>query len=152
MIELVADKVFQKIVHLGRLPSQSTVSRFLGKITVHKAQHLARINQVLMGYVCKGFRGMSEVTLDIDSHVIPVFGSQHRTRRGYNPKKRGRKSYHPLLCFVGETWDCIGGLLRPGNCTNHHVKEFLKEMLRRVSGEARRRLRADKRLFQLGPS
>lgn len=34
---------------------------------------------------------------------------------GYNPKKRGRPSYHPLLCFNGITKDFWHGELRPGN-------------------------------------
>lgn len=147
MMELAADKVFQKIVGLGRFPSQSTISRFLAKITVHKADHLAGINQVLLDRVRKGFLDMKKITLDLDSHVIPVFGNQHRAKRGYNPKKRGRKSYHPLLCFVGETRDCLGGLLRPENCTNHHVRGFLKEMFHRLPEKAKVKLRADSGFF-----
>lgn len=147
MMELAADKVFQKMVSLDRFPSQSTISRFLGKITVHKAQHLEEINRQLLNRVRNGFRGMREITLDLDSHVIPVFGSQHRARRGYNPKKRGRKSYHPLLCFLGETRDCLGGLMRPGDRTNHHVENFLKNILRRFPGKSRIRVRADSGFF-----
>jgi len=147
MMELAADKVFQKIVRLDRFPSQSTISRFLAKITVHKADRLAGINQMLLKRVRKGFQDMEKITLDLDSHVIPVFGNQHRAKRGYNPKKRGRKSYHPLLCFVGETRDCLGGLLRPGNCTNHHVIGFLKGMFRKLPANALIRLRADSGFF-----
>jgi len=92
MMELAADKVFQKIVRLGCFPSQSTISRFLAKITVHKADHVAGINRMLLDRVREGLRDMMEITLDIDSHVVPVFGNQHRANLGYNPKKRGRKS------------------------------------------------------------
>jgi len=147
MMELAADKVFQKIICMRRFPSQSTISRFLAKITVHKADHLADINQMFLNRVRKGFRNMEEITLDIDSHVIPVFGSQHRARLGYNPKKRGRKSFHPLLCFIGESRDCIGGLFRPGDSTNHHVQSFLKKIFRKLPANARRRLRADSGFF-----
>jgi transposase len=147
MMELAADKVFQRIARLGCFPSQSTISRFLAKITVHKADHLAGINYVLLDRVRKGFQDMKKITLDLDSHVIPVFGNQHRAKRGYNPKKRGRKSYHPLLCFVGESRDCLGGLLRPGNCTNHHVRDFLKKMFLKLPDKAEVRLRADSGFF-----
>lgn len=34
---------------------------------------------------------------------------------GYNPIKRGRPSYHPLLCFNGITKDFWHGELRPGD-------------------------------------
>jgi len=147
MMELRADKVFQKITALGSFPSQSTISRFLARITVHKAEQLAAINTEMLSKIRRGFQDRRAVTLDLDSHVIPVFGSQHRAKKGYNPKKRGRRSYHPLLCFIGETRDCIGGLLRSGNCTNHHVTDFLKEMFSRFPEGTGIKLRADSGFF-----
>lgn len=147
MMELAADKVFQKITHLDRFPSQSTISRFLAKITVHMADHLAGVNHMFLSRVRNGFQEMKTITLDLDSHVVPVFGNQHRAKRGYNPKKPGRKSYHPILCFVGETRDCLGGHLRPGNCTNHKVKDFIKKMLHKLPDKATVRLRADSGFF-----
>ncbi len=44
MMEPRADKVFQKLAGLTRFPSQATISRFLSRITVHKAEHVAEIN------------------------------------------------------------------------------------------------------------
>ena len=38
--------------------------------------------------------------------------------RSDQPKKRGRPSYHPLMCFIGETRDYLGGVLRAGNRTS----------------------------------
>jgi hypothetical protein len=32
--------------------------------------------------------------------VIGVTGSQEGAEKGYNPMKKGQKSYHPLLCFI----------------------------------------------------
>ncbi len=119
MMELKADKVFQRLSGLTRFPSQSTISRFLSRITVHKAEHaclcvarrqVAEINFRQLNKIRRGFRDMKAITLDLDSHVIPVFGRQHRAKRGYNPKKPGRSSYHPLMCFIGETKDYIGGV------------------------------------------
>jgi hypothetical protein len=65
-----------------------------------------------------GFEKFKALTLDPDSHVITVFGKQYRANKGYNPKKRGRKSHNPLLCFIGQTRDCLGGILGPGNSTD----------------------------------
>ena len=39
------------------------------------------------------------VTLEFDSSVIGVFGSQEGAAVGYNPEKTGPKSYHPRFCF-----------------------------------------------------
>lgn len=151
MGELKLDKVFHKLVGMTRLPSQSTISRFLSKITVHKAQYVAEINFKLLRLIRKGFRELKAITLDLDSHVISVFGKQHRARRGYNPKKRGRPSYHPLMCFIGETRDYLGGMLRSGNHTSaYKAKDFLNNMLHKLPEEITvTRLRADSGFFSL---
>jgi hypothetical protein len=38
--------------------------------------------------------------LNLDSTVLTRYGHQEGARKGYNPKKRGRASHHPLLAFV----------------------------------------------------
>ena len=40
------------------------------------------------------------ITKDMDSTVIGVTGFQEGAEKGYNPKKKGQNSYHPLLCFI----------------------------------------------------
>ena len=150
MMELKADKVFQRLVGLSRFPSQSTISRFLSKITVHKAEDVTEINFRLLNKIRKGFRGLGTITLDMDSHVIPVFGRQHRAKRGYNPKKPGRSSYHPLMCFIGETRDYVGGIFRPGNRTSgYKAHNFLQSIMKRLPENRVKRLRADSGFFKL---
>ena len=79
-----------------------------------------------------------------DSHVITDFGEQHRANKSYNPKKRGRKSYHPMLCLIGETRDYQGGILRPDNSTDvNQARSFLTLMLRKLPFGMVARLRAD---------
>ena len=144
------DKVFQRLVGLKRFPSQSTISRFLSGITVHKAEHIAEINSRILKKVRKGFQDLDTITLDLDSHVIPVFGKQHRAKNGYNPKKPGRPSYHPLMCFIGETRDYIGGVFRPGNRTSgYKAKEFLQAVLNKLPENKVKRLRADSGFFSI---
>ena len=42
-------------------------------------------------------------TLDIDSTVLTRYGEQQLdAKKGYNPKKKGRKSHHPIIAFVNE--------------------------------------------------
>jgi hypothetical protein len=57
----------------------------------------------------------AQVIFDLDSTVLTVYGRQERAAVGYNPKKRGRPSYLPLLCFEGRTQDCWEGSYHPGN-------------------------------------
>jgi hypothetical protein len=40
---------------------------------------------------------------------------QAGAEKGYNPRKRGRPSHHPLVAFLAETGDCLGVRWRPGN-------------------------------------
>jgi hypothetical protein len=46
--------------------------------------------------------------------VPSLYGYQEKARRGYNPK-RGRPSYHPLVCFEGQTRDFWHSDLRVGH-------------------------------------
>jgi hypothetical protein len=57
----------------------------------------------------------TRVIFDLDSTVLILYGKQEMARIGYNPKKWGRPSYHPLLCFNGLTKDFVHGELRPGD-------------------------------------
>jgi len=44
-------------------------------------------------------KGFGRVTLDFDSTVIGVHGSQEGADKGFNPKNKGQKSYHPQPKF-----------------------------------------------------
>lgn len=98
-----------------------------------------------------GLKAPMTITLDLDSHVTTVYGSQQRAGAGYNPKKKGRKSYHPLLCFIGETRDYMGGLLRSGKRhTSYNAVQFLKGIMKKLPSHMEKiRLRADSGFFSL---
>lgn len=51
------------------------------------------------------------VTLDFDSTVIGVHGSQEGAAKGFNPNSIGQNSYHPLLCFIAENKECLHSLV-----------------------------------------
>jgi hypothetical protein len=55
------------------------------------------------------------VTLDTDTTVHTLFGNQMGGRKSYNPKNKGKKSYQPILTFLAETREYIGGELRNGD-------------------------------------
>ena len=130
---LSTDKVFQKVAGLGSFPVQSTISRFLSSLKVSVSQQIAFFNGEFLMQFRDGFRKWTHLTLDLDSHVVPAYGKQQRTGRGYNPKKKGRRSYHPLFCFIGETRDYLAGMLRSGkHHTSYQVIPFLKEVLKKL--------------------
>ncbi|MCH6575108.1 MAG: transposase, partial [Bacteroidetes bacterium] len=89
--------------------------------------------------------GWRKITLDLDSHVRTVYGQQQRASVGYNPKKPGRSSFHPLFCFIGETRDFLHGIFRTGKVhTSRGVKKFINECLKLIpEGIGEIYLRAD---------
>jgi hypothetical protein len=146
---LQADRVFQRLVGFDDYPHQSTFSRFLKLFTVSIAQKIGGTSVSLLGKVRNDFKDWTRLTLDFDSHVDTVYGNQQRAKVGYNPKKPGRKSFHPLLCFIGETRDFLWGRFRSGNrYTAQGAVEFLRECLKRLPGEVKEIfLRADSGFF-----
>jgi hypothetical protein len=106
------DKVFQKIAGLDDYPTQSTISRFLKGFRIETAKGIIKVNQKLLKSARRNFEGWRKITLDLDSHVRTAYGHQQRVSVGYNPKKPGRSSFHPLFCFIGETGDLRHGLFR----------------------------------------
>ena len=73
--------------------------------------------------------GLSRITLDCDSGVFPAYGNQQGAEVGYNPHKKGAKSYHPLLCFISKMKLLLNSWLRPGSAyTSNGICEFMKEI------------------------
>jgi hypothetical protein len=57
----------------------------------------------------------TDYILDWDSTVTTRYGDQDGVEVGYNPRKPGRGSHHPLLCSVGGLRLCLEVDVRPGN-------------------------------------
>ena len=146
------DKVFHKLVGFADYPHQSTFSRFLQRFTVPAAKKIGEVSVSLMMRTRNDLDSYEWLTLDFDSYVRTVYGNQQRAKVGYNPKKRGRKSFHPLFCFIGETRDFLWGRFRPGNrYSGQGAKGFLKECLKMLpKGRKNIRARGDSGFFDGG--
>ena len=80
--------------------ASSTLTRFWGKIcTQSLAQKLGQAARQLALTIIER-QGIVENNLNLDSSVLICYGNQQGAKRGYNPKKRGRPSHHPLLAFL----------------------------------------------------
>lgn len=107
------------ILNVVQLPLQSTFWRFLASLHLTAADQLLKIQQVLRQRVWGAANvRLPAVTLDTDTTVHTVFGEQMGARKGYNPKNKGKKSYQPILTFLAETREYVGGELRPGDRPN----------------------------------
>ena len=84
------------------------------------------------------------LTLDLDSTVMTRYGSQAGERRGYNPRKPGRASHHPLMAFISDTRMVANFWLRPGDAhTANNAQAFLDSTLDRLGDKHVALLRAD---------
>jgi hypothetical protein len=68
------------------------------------------------------------LVLEYDSTVETGYGSQEGLKVGYNPRNRGRASYHPQLCRERITGLSVWSRLRPGNTvSSSDFIDFLEE-------------------------
>jgi hypothetical protein len=104
------------ILKVLRLPPQCTFWRFLASLHLGIAGQLLEVQRVMRQRVWDASNvRLSAVTLDTDTTVHTLYGRQMGARKGYNPKNKGKKSYQPILTFVAETREYIGGELRNGD-------------------------------------
>ena len=134
---------FLEMLGLKRFPDQSTLRRFLKRLPPKSIRQLVRLHDSLRAYLFALPRKRSSLVFDLDSTVLIVYGRAEGARVGYNPKKPGRRSYHPLLCFEAGFQEFWHGSLRPGNAgASSGAVPFLKVCLAKApSTIARSRMR-----------
>jgi hypothetical protein len=104
------------ILQVVELPRQSTFWRFLAALHLWVAQQVLEVQRRLRQRVWEAANvELTQVTLDTDTTVHTLFGNQMGARKGYNPKNKGKKSYQPILTFLAETKEYVGGALRTGD-------------------------------------
>lgn len=112
------------------LPSSaSTLTRFWGKIGFQsKADELLESARRLAGRIVS-WEGITEDDLNLDSTVLVRYGNQQGAKKGYNPKKPGRPSHHPLLAFLGSGY-MVNLWNRSGNTSSgYRAVEFFEQAL-----------------------
>jgi len=132
-----------EMLGLEKFPDQSTLRRFLKRFPSQSIRQVARVHDSLRGYLFALPRERNSLTFDLDSTVLIIYGHAEGARVGYNPKKPGRRSYHPLLCFEAGLQEFWHGSLRPGNAASSSgTVPFLKVCLAKSpSTIARSRIR-----------
>jgi len=118
--------VFQYITGLPAYPNPTTLRRFLLRMSPLALPKLKKLHNRLLLIMILKPKPPSKVIFDLDSTILVLYGKQEMARIGYNPMKRGRPSYHPLLCFNGITKDFWYGELRPGDT---HTSTGIIELL-----------------------
>lgn len=111
---LRSDPLFKRVVRLTRIPHRTKLSTALKQFTSDSLKALAELNSELVIEKLTEL-GLHEVTVDIDGTVISTKGSPSWAFKGYNPIKRGAKSYFPLTSHIAETGHFLSIVNRPGN-------------------------------------
>ena len=140
--------VFQYLTGLPSYPNPSTLRRFLLRLAPAALPDLRRLHDRLAARVRARSPRRTRLLFDLDSTVVAVDGNQEGAQGGYNPRKRGRPSYHPLLCCEGHTKDCWHGELRPGDVpTASGILTFLPACFTKVPRGVRIFVRGDKGFY-----
>ena len=141
--------VFQYLTGLPTYPNPTTLRRFLLRMAPLALSRLRSLHDRLLSTMMLKPTPPTRIIFDMDSTVLVLYGKQEKAHIGYNPKKPGRPSYHPLLCFNGITEDYWHGELRPGDThTATGVLDFLEASFVKVPPSVRVIIiRADKGFF-----
>lgn len=141
--------VFQYLTGLPAYPDPQTLRRFLMRMAPLSLPRLRKLHDNLLSAMMLKPSPPTRLIFDMDSTVLTLYGKQEMAHIGYNPKKRGRPSYHPLVCFNGITKDCWHGELRPGDAhTATGVLDFLKTSFAKIPPSVKGKIiRADKGFF-----
>ena len=140
---------FLACLGLERFPDPSSLRRFLQRLSPATIRQLVRLHDRLRSGLAP--RSRSTLIFDLDAVVVTVYGQQQGARVGYNPRRKGRRSYHPLLYFEAHRHEFWHGSLRPGDASaNTGAVHFVRRCLAKVPATVARRrvrLRADAGFF-----
>lgn len=144
---LRTDQALRQVLGLKRCPGDDTMRNLFKRFTQGKVyEFYSQLTQWGLKRLPHRAGGYS---LDLDSTVFERYREQEGSLKGYNPRKRGRPSHHPLLAVLAEAHFVVHAWLRSGNCSSARgVVEFLKEAFALFDASSLLRLvRADAGFF-----
>lgn len=134
------DEVLRQIFGWKRVASGATFGRFFKKFTPSMNYEVFK---ELYSWFFTQLK-FDNYTLDVDSSVITRYGLQEGSKRGYNPKKPGRVSHHPLFAFVSDVRMVANCWNRSGNtASSSNVINFLEETFEILQNKTVGLFRAD---------
>lgn len=144
---LRVDAPLREMFGIRRFCAPSTYTRFFQGFTCQMREDVfLGLTRWALGLLPERESGY---TMDLDSTVLERFGEQEGVLPGYNPRRHGRPTHHPLLAGLAEAKWILHGWLRAGNvATANNVRAFMDECLALMDGLATVKLvRADNGFF-----
>jgi len=121
-----SDKALSKIFGWENVPGNDAYKRYFNKFSQGTNQ---RVCDHFFSWFFENIQ-LNHFTLDIDSTIMTRYGQQQGANKGYNPKKRGRNSHHPLMAFVNDVRMVANFWLRSGDAnTANNFVAFLEDTL-----------------------
>lgn len=134
------DEVIRQFWGFGRMAGHKSFQRFFNKFDFGTNQ---KVFTPLYQWFFKNLQ-FNNLTLDVDSTIHTRYGTQQGAKKGYNPKKPGRLSHHPLMAFVAETKMVANFWLRSGDAyTSNNIEAFLDDTFEKLQGKKIGLFRAD---------
>jgi hypothetical protein len=155
-VALWSDGVLRQAAGWKRIPEETTVGRLFKEVGNRQISELETLVHAIRKRVWhRALRaGVSRIAaqcthwIDVDSSVKTVYGYQEGTAKGYNPHKRGARSYHPLLAFSAHTKEILQGWFRTGSAyTSNGIVEFMKQLMAQLPDYHRIVFRGDSGYF-----
>ena len=109
------DPMLARVAGLAKIPDVATVSRNLAKCddaSIDKMRETALREPVLERLQEEAF---ARITVDFDGSIQSTGGHAEGTAIGFNPRKKGARSYYPLYCTIAQTDQFFDFHHRPGN-------------------------------------
>jgi hypothetical protein len=141
--KLQYDGFFLSLLGLETLPDETSLRRFLKRLAPEAIRQIVRLHDQLRRELFALPKPRSSLEFHLDSVVLTLYGKQQGARLGYNPQAKGRRSYHPILCFENHGQEFWHGSLRPGDAgANTGARFFVQRILAKVPTHvARSRIR-----------
>jgi Transposase DDE domain group 1 len=143
--------MFLCLVGLQKFPDPTALRRFLRRLSPRAIRQIARLHDQIRAQLFELPHPRTSLVFHLDSVVLTLYGKQQGARIGYNPRKKGRPSYHPLLCFEAHGQEFWHGSLRPGDAaSNTGARALVQRCLRKAPAtiaRSRIRLLADSGFF-----
>jgi hypothetical protein len=138
------DETLRQIFGWKRVASSTTFGRFFRKFSYERNTNVfTQLNEWFFNQI-----KFDNYVLDVDSTVITRYGNQQGSHKGYNPKKRGRNSHHPLFAFVADIRMVANCWLRSGDTSSsNNIMAFMEETFSVLKNKTIGLFRADSGFF-----
>ena len=128
------DPLVCRILGVVKLPDVATISR---TIAAADAKSVMNLRGLLRDLVLDRLAaaGLARATIDFDGSVLSTTRRAEGSAVGYNPKRKGARSYYPLFAVVSQLGMFFDLLHRPGNTHDSRgATTFIAECIETLRG------------------